>query len=140
MASTKEYYWRKSNPAGNPVRLKDGSNLPFEEVVDMVGFAIVGEEVNKELEAKVGGGMAPSTKAEYDELKKKPPSTPSGRQWREELRGDVVSGSAHHVRAAAAAEVEASAAEPKTAVEKQAKAEVLPQETKPKAGKRKGKK
>ena len=144
MASTDKYYW-KIVGFGAPVALADGSHAPFEKLADDVGYAVVDKATNEELAGRLGTeGLAVGTKAEYDELKKKPLSTPSPPPWREEIRGEIASQSPiTPSQADAQAELPAedvAVAEPKTAVEKQAKAEVLPQETKPKAGKRKGKK
>jgi len=139
MASTDKYYW-KIEGFGAPVILADGSHAPFEKLADDVGYAVVDKATNEELAGRLGTeGLAVGTKAEYDELKKKPLSPPSRPPWREEIRGEIASQSPI-TPSQLPAESVAAAVEPKTAVEKQAKAEVLPQDTKPKAGKRKGKK
>lgn len=98
-----------------------------------IGYAIVDDEMNKLVEPLDGMyGLSKGTKEEYERLKKKNQSSPSEPLWREEIKADGLRRSKTVAGNAAAAKEPAAAA-----VQEQAQAEPLPEDSKPKVGKRK---
>ena len=140
MSSPKEYYWKKALPQ-NPVILEDGTVIRFEEMGDTdaaykIGYAKVDEDTHKALQkmAKaiaLPSGTAEGSKAEYEELKKKLLENPLPPLWREEISAD---NRLHRHRQLNVAEGNSTS---KDAIEVQADVEPLPENSKPKTGKRK---
>ena len=98
-----------------------------------IGYAIVDDEMNKLVEPLDGMyGISKGTKEEYERLKKKNQSSPSEPLWREEIKADGLRRSKTVAGGAVAAKEPAAAA-----VQEQAQAEPLPEDSKPKVGKRK---
>lgn len=142
MASSKKYYWKQEMPA-NRILLKveeDGTKI-FLQTEDLgsprgfpVGYAIVDEETNKLVEQKNGSyGISAGTKEDYDSLKKKEQSSPSKPQWREEINPTESTRKPRIVGQSVAAAKEPAQA----AIEVQSVSATLPEDSKPKVGKRK---
>ena len=140
MSSPKEYYWKKALPQ-NPIILEDGTVIRFEEMGDTdaaykIGYAKVNEDTHKALQkmAKaiaLPSGTAEGSKAEYDELKKKLLENPLQPLWREEITGN------NQPRQTRQLNVAEGNSTSKDAIEVQADVEPLPENSKPKTGKRK---
>ena len=142
MAKATKYYWKKDNTG--PTYLDDETGVvSFEQVGEGWGYAVVDSEANDSLTKMLGtGGLIVGSKADYDELKKKPPSPQSPPPWREEFNPETLSSSptqSQRPAAAAVADSEPGSEESvdKTPVEKQARQAKLPKDDKPVSGKRK---
>jgi hypothetical protein len=142
MASSKKFYWKKMGLASDVIlKTNDDGSKVFAEFEDFgsptgsypLGYAVVDEDANKLYQAVDGMyGISKGTQAQYEELKKKLPSSPSEPLWREEIKAGSVQKSKN------VAEVAAGGSEPAAAaVQEQAQAEPLPEDSKPKVGKRK---
>jgi len=124
----------------NPVTIEGGKNILFEDVgaptgAFRLGYAIVEEGVHAKLKKQEGvSGLREGTKAEYDEIKKKLSSEPLEKQWREEIVGQPTSPRfpTPPTKSAAADKEPAQ-----KVIEVQAETEPLPEDSKPKVGKRK---
>ena len=139
MASSKKHYWRQESPMNkiNLAKSPEKILLPTEDLGRPegvpIGYAIVDDEMNKLVEPLDGMyGLSKGTKEEYERLKKKNQSSPSEPLWREEIKADGLRRSKTVAGNAAAAKEPAAAA-----VQEQAQAEPLPEDSKPKVGKRK---
>lgn len=136
MSSPKEYYWKKGSPQ-NPVILEDGTKVMFEDMGSPgdIGYKIaylkVDEDTHKELKKVKRGMLMEGSKSEYDELKKKLLENPLPPLWREEISAD---NRLHRHRQLNVAEGNSTS---KDAIEVQADVEPLPENSKPKTGKRK---
>ena len=144
MASSKKYYWKQEMPT-NRILLKveeDGTKV-YLQTEDLgspagfpVGYAIVDDETNKLVEPLDGSfGLSQGTKSDYDDLKKKQQSNPSQRQWREEISPQ--DSSQRRSSGNAPKDVAAGKKSAQTVIDVQSEAESLPEESKPKVGKRK---
>ena len=142
MASYKKYYWKQEMPA-NRILLKvkeDGTKI-YLQTEDLgspngfpIGYAIVDEETNKLVEPMDGKyGISVGTKEEYDSLKKKDQSSPSKPQWREEISPTQSVKKSRSVGRGVAEDKEPAQA----AIEVQSVSSTLPEDSKPKVGKRK---
>ena len=134
MASSKKYYWKKVLPnarvklSADPLIYLDVEDLGRFSGEGHIGYSIVDEATNKLIEPFEGEyGISKGSKEEYDSLKKNNQSSASEPLWREEIKG----GKASRSKTVAEAAVEAKA------VQEQAQAEPLPEDSKPKVGKRK---
>jgi hypothetical protein len=142
MASSKKYYWKREMPT-NRILLKveeDGTKvfLPTEDLGSPngfpIGYSIVDEETNKLVEPMDGKfGISAGTKEDYDSLKKKDQSSPSKPQWREEISPTQSVKKSRSVGKSVAAAKEPAQA----AIEVQSVSATLPEDSKPKVGKRK---
>jgi hypothetical protein len=139
MASSKKYYWKKVLPnarvklSADPLVYLDVEDLGRFPNEGHIGYSIVDEATNKLIEPFEGEyGISKGSKEEYDSLKKNNQSSASEPLWREEIKGGKASRSKTVAEAAVAAKEPAAAA-----VQEQAQAEPLPEDSKPKVGKRK---
>ena len=144
MASSKKYYWKQEVPTNRILlKIEENGTKVYLQTEDLgspngfpIGYAIVDEETNKLVEPKDGMyGISVGSKADYDALKKKSQSTPSQPQWREEINpstGASKRGSKTVAKAAAVGKEPAQAV-----IDVQSVAEPLPEDSKPKVGKRK---
>ena len=135
MSSPKQFYWKKPLPQ-NPVTLEDGRVISFEDMGQQegvgfrLGYALVDEVVHKEFK-KMGGGLHEGSKSEYDSIKKKLSSEPLQPLWREEIAADSIRPPSRPTRSAAGDKEPAQ-----KAIEAQSATEPLPEDSKPKVGKR----
>jgi len=139
MASPKKHYWRQESPMNkiNLAKSPEKILLPTEDLGRPegvpIGYAIVDDDMNKLVEPLDGMyGVSKGTKEEYERLKKKNQSSPSEPLWREEIKADGLRRSKTVAKNAVGAKEPAAAA-----VEGQAKEKTLPEDSKPKVGKRK---
>ena len=138
MSGSKKYYWKKSLPQ-NPVTIDGGRKIQFEDLgaatgAFRLGYAIVEEDVHKELGKATGvSGLKEGTKSEYDEIKKKLLSEPLEKQWREEIAAPPMS--PLHPQPTKSAAVDKEPAQ--KVIDVQSETEPLPEDSKPKVGKRK---
>jgi len=138
-SNAKKFYWKKILPEAR-VKLSEDP-LIYLEVEDLgrdpkeghVGYAVVDEVTNKLAEPFDGEyGLSKGTKEEYESLKKKNQSNPSAPLWREEIKADGLHRSKTVVENVAGVKEPASAV-----IEGQSKEKTLPEDSKPKVGKRK---
>tara|TARA_R100000900_G_scaffold49039_2_gene39445 strand:+ start:1010 stop:1438 length:429 start_codon:yes stop_codon:yes gene_type:complete len=142
MAAKSVKYWSKSN-ISNAIPYK-GEFVNFEELVDTgIGYLATEEkELNEFLESNLGSyGLRSLSKGEYEESKKKTLSSGSKQKWREEFGGSHPAPDTVAQPAPLSSEQKAvTAANPKeTVFSKTEKEGSLPENYKPKAGKRQSK-
>jgi hypothetical protein len=139
MSSPKEYYWRKPLPQ-NPVILEDGTEIRFEDMGSgdgafRLGYAKVDEGHHKTLKKMekaiaLPSGTSEGSKSEYDSIKKKLSSEPLQPLWREEISADNRPRQSRQLSAVGDKEPA------QKAIEAQSATEPLPEDSKPKVGKR----
>ena len=117
--------------------LEDGTKVFFEDMGSPgdIGYKIayikVDEETNNKLKKVKRGMLVEGSKSEYESLKKKLLENPLPPLWREEISGNNQPRQTRQLNAVGDKEPAAEA------IDVQAKAVSLPEESKPKTGKRK---
>ena len=141
MAGSSVKYWKKTN-VSNAIP-HEGGFVPFEELLATnVGYlASSDKELNDYLESLLGTyGLTLLTKDEYDESKKKTLSSGSKRKWREEIGGTQAAPDSVAPSVQPPAEPKAATVSKKETVFSKAESEgSLPENYKPKSGKRQSK-